>query len=471
VAGLSWVSGLPVPRLYAQAGAYLNLLVPLSFYALAHAFFGRGPAVAATFYLIFLGHPEEPGWMRPMYSPWLFAGTFGQCFFYLGLLAYARAREAQSRTAFGAVGALLGLAFLSHAAPALVLGGVIAVEMALLLLGVEARGPEDRAGHGWLLATALLVALPFLATIAGVYHLRIRNPAGNDWFWSLFDPERLLPYLAGHLALSAAIAWGGIVLILWRGARGRARRLYLIWLLVGSGLTFYGLVSQWAARRGVHIPNAVPLFHFWLYVKAAGALGFGYALAEGGRQVMARLADAHREWLTRHATLLLSAAVLLAGSVGLPALAARKEFARSRRQAQGQSAQAWRDRLRDHLRQHSRPEEVVLADPRDALWIVGPTGRKTVTVPKNFANPSGAWEPRAAAARTMLRALSRGDGPTFLALAREHEVSFVLHRRSREAGLDLETLPFLVEDLRVEYVTLYRLDLRGRAGKATPEAS
>ena len=71
----------------------------------------------------------------------------------------------------------------------------------------------------------------------------------------------------------------------------------------------------------------------------------------------------------------------------------------------------------------------------------------------------------------MLRALSRGDGPTFLALAREHEVSFVLHRRAHEGGLDLRALPFLVEDLRVEYVTLYRLDLGRPAGTAAPHGS
>ena len=122
VAGLSRLTGLDVPRLYAQSGAYLNLLVPLSLYALAHALFGRGAAVAATIYVVFLGHPEEPGWMRPMYAPWLFAGTFGQCFFYLGLAAYGRARKRQARAWFVAAGVLLGLAFLSHAAPALVLG-------------------------------------------------------------------------------------------------------------------------------------------------------------------------------------------------------------------------------------------------------------------------------------------------------------------------------------------------------------
>ena len=467
VAGLSRLTGLDVPRLYAQSGAYLNLLVPLSFYALAHALFGRGAAVAATFYVVFLGHPEEPGWMRPMYSPWLFAGTFGQCFFYLGLVAYGRARERQARAWFAAAGVLLGLAFLSHTAPALVLGGVVAIEAVRLPLRVEIRGPEDGAGHAWLGALALLVALPFLATIAGVYHLKLVNPAGNDWFWSLFDPERLLPYLVGHVSPSAAIAGVGLALILFRGERGLARRLFLTWLAVAATLTLYGLVSQWAARRGVRLPNAVPLFHFWLYVKAAGALGFGYALAEAVRLGARRLGEARRAWLARNATVLLTLGAVLAVFLGTPPLLARKEFDRSRRQALKESAQKWRDLLRDHLRRHSRPDEVVLADGRDALMVVGPTGRRTVTVLRNFANPYVAWEPRASDARSMLKALSRADAQAFAELAAVHDVGFVLHRRAREEGLDLRELPFLKEELRVEYFTLYRVDRSVAAGKTT----
>ena len=82
----------------------LNLAVPAALYFLAHAFFGRLTALLATVYVVFLGHPGEASWMRPAYAPWFFAGTFGQAFFCLGLVAYARALEGKRRRGFVVTG-------------------------------------------------------------------------------------------------------------------------------------------------------------------------------------------------------------------------------------------------------------------------------------------------------------------------------------------------------------------------------
>jgi len=463
VALLHRVTGLEMPVLYARAGAYLNLAVPLAFYVLAQAFLGRLGGLLATFYLVFLGHPGEASWMRPAYAPWFFAGSFGQVFFYLGLAAYAKAaRVGGSRRAFACVGLLLGLAFLSHTAPALLLGGVVAAEAsarAVRALGWfrRDREPEDGlpwAGHALLYAVAVVVSIPFLATILGFYHLRVVNAAGNDWFWWPFELARFGAYAAGHVSLAAVLALAGVLLLV----RDRARlesRLISWWLGLSLAFVLYALASQWAAPRGLHLLNVVAPHHFWLYVKAAGALGWGHALANLLRRAGARVPWAGVE---RNANAWVLAATVAGTALALPTLAAREDFARARREALAESARTWRDEIRQMLRTRAAPHEVVLADPDDALMFVGPSGRKTVSVLANFANPYVAARPREEDTRRMFSALAAEDAEAFLPLAGRYRVAWVLHRRTGRFGLDRHALPFLVRELRAGPFILYRVD-------------
>ena len=101
---------------------------------------------------------------------------------------------------------------------------------------------------------------------------------------------------------------------------------------------------------------------------------------------------------------------------------------------------------------------MVLAAPDDALMVVGPTGRKTVAVPANFANPYVEAAPREEATRAMLAALDAEDGPAFLALAAPYHVAWVLHRKSGRLGLDRHALPFLTRELRDGPFILYRVE-------------
>ena len=455
IALLNRATGIAIPRLYAQAGTLLNLAVPAAFYLLAHAFFGRLTALFATVYVVFLGHPGEASWMRPAYGPWFFAGTLGQAFFSLGLVAYARALEAKDRRGFVITGVLLGLAFLSHTAPAVLLGGVVVLELLRTGLARPQPGPPVRLlQHVLLFAVAFAVSMPFLATILGVYRLRVVNPAGNDWFWWPFELGHFVPYVVGHVSISAFVAVAGLLQIARRSAQV-GNRLVLLFLALAVAFVLYGLLSQWAAARGVHLLNLVAPHHFWLYMKAAGALGWGHAVASLLRAARAYVAPA--AWTQGWSTAVLATFAFVASLLGLPTLAARDDFARSGGEARRESAKAWRDSIRTFLRAHAAATDVVLADPDDALMVVGPTGRKTVAVLANFANPYVAAAPREEAARAMIAALEAEDDTTFLALAVRYRVTWVLHRRTGRVGLDRRALPFLVRELREGPFILYRV--------------
>ena len=125
VAGLHAVTGIPILELYARGGVVLNLVAPIAFWALVRLLFGSGVAVAAVFAFLFLPPRLLPGWSTAGYWPWLFSGVFTQGLFYLGLLAVDSAGRSDRVSRWLLAGAALGVVFLGHTAPALILGGVL----------------------------------------------------------------------------------------------------------------------------------------------------------------------------------------------------------------------------------------------------------------------------------------------------------------------------------------------------------
>ena len=126
VAGLSRITGTPVPTVYAQAGAYLNMLGPILLAALVARCFGSLASLVAL--AVFLYQvPRGPTGAAPFYSTLLYSGNFAQALFYLTLLAYVSLAE-ERRARYVLTGALLGLTFLGHAAPFVVLAVLFFVE-------------------------------------------------------------------------------------------------------------------------------------------------------------------------------------------------------------------------------------------------------------------------------------------------------------------------------------------------------
>ena len=357
--------------------------------------------------------------MRPAYAPWFFAGTFGQAFFCLGLVAYARALEGQARRGFVVTGRPSGPGLpephrargparrcrssvsCCGRAPARCGGGRRrAVAPATPLL----RLPD----HALLFAVALAVS----AALPGHDPGRL-PPAGREsrrqrLVLVALRARPLRSLSAGHLSLSALLAARGLLQI----ARGRAsvgNRLVLLFLALASGLVLYGLLSQWAAARGVHLLNLVAPHHFWLYVKMAGGprLGLrrgvapsrGPAVPAAGR-VEARPGHGRPDRLRPR-------------RVG----AATAHPGRARGLRAGAPRGAPRERPGLAGRDPGLPAPARLARPTwswplptTPSWWWAPRGRKTVAVLANFANPYVEAAPREEATRAMLAALDAEDG-------------------------------------------------------------
>jgi len=96
---------------------------------------------------------SAPGLLAATYTPWLFPTVFALGFFFGGLLIYARFHATPGWRADALIGASLGVVFLAHTAPALILGGIITLHT-LTYARAQSRtmyqGPDQRLMLKWI---------------------------------------------------------------------------------------------------------------------------------------------------------------------------------------------------------------------------------------------------------------------------------------------------------------------------------
>ena len=416
VAVLSKITGSPVHTVYAQAGAYLNMLGPILFAALVARLFGSlASLVALTMFLYRI--PRGPTGALPLHSTLLYSGNFAQALFYLTLLAYVGFPE-KHRFRYAATGLLLGLAFLGHAAPFVVLSPLFLAEFAR----AAAREPRTALKrYSLLFAAAALAATPLLVSIVGRYHLQVRNPAPTQWIaWSATSTA-IARQVDGY-TWTACLA----LVVLW--VRGPREGAWVVteWIAAAVALVGYSFA---AAPRGW--PAVVPRHHVLFYVRVAQAVLIGYgasALWSAARQWIdrSRLLPRPHAMLTREPArwVVTVGGALLVLLVTLPAQARRAGPGRTgiipdSTIKSGLDAYRW-------MRSALRPDDVVLATDERALMVVGPAGAKVVVLESLFGNLYVDHSRRAIARDEMFTALRRGDDATFEALADEYSVTHVL---------------------------------------------
>ena len=434
--------------LYTRAGPALNLAAPMAFFVLTRALGGVGVAAVATLHFLFLKDPAVASWSAATYSPWLFPRNFAQAPFYLALLALLRSWQHRRPRDFVIAGALLGITFLAHTAPALVLG-------VLALAGFVRRParPGAFAGLVLLLVTALLVSLPFLVPIAARYKLVVKNPAPME-----FNVEPYPHPVPAEVWIGTVVAALAAVSLL-RPARRRASAFLLLGWAGACLLLFAACRTEDLLRaRGVFAPAVVPEFHFMFLLHGAESALFGWGLCRAGAALAHFLG---RRATTAPALALLG--VLLLRPLG--AYPARDDLGGARSHALRLLHVHRLDRLdlfgrdswqviREHLQANARPRDVVLANAKNSLFIVGPTGRCVVAVADALANPYADQAKRKRAQGRMMAQLREGDGPGFRALATPLGVRWVL----TDATEPVQPSAGLVLEAQAGEQTLWRVD-------------
>ncbi|MHC5065507.1 MAG: hypothetical protein ACYTG5_16205 [Planctomycetota bacterium] len=470
VAWIAPITELSLPTFYTRAGPYFNLLVPLAFYLMVSVMFGRWAAVASLGVFLFVVSPFLPPRVLGTYSPWLWTRNFTQgLFFVSAAAAFLAFRSGKQRWALVG-GALLGLTFLGHVAPAIIL-----VLFVLCLWGAQILLPDSPGESRWRPASlsllliggvSLLVSSQFLLPILVEYGFHMKNKAPAHHIalggWEM---------LVGLVSVRTGLALVGVCLLLRPPAAfqvNRKARNALMILISASLLPLvYGVLVRQAAQRGIELRQFVPAFHFHIYFTALQAVFAGLALCYLARQmvpVMTSFLEARRiapnfrgGLVMERLVLLLLMGLFLGGGFGsYLASADMRQF----RQDSIQHAQRSEiTELYDWVLKNTKSEDVFLTDPMIGFYAISSAGRKVIVQPENYSNPYVDYSVRREAGDKMYEFLRSGDVSAFLKLGAEYGVGFVVAATDVKESFRLEAINSqnMKEVFRHEDVIVYQV--------------
>jgi hypothetical protein len=450
VALISKVSGLDVPTAYVQAGPWLTALAQLTFFAMAARLVGAWAAAIALAALIFGPPHDVPSWATPAVTVWAFPSTVASAFFYIALIVCWVAMGRRSPRWWIAAGGALGIVFLAHSAPAVILG-LCAVAAAFIVgPGTDAQTADaarseppslrDRlVAVAVLMATALIVSLPLVYSIVGRYHLHIVNHESLDFLWGPLELARLPTVLReGLLSWRGALQIIGVGVLITRASRDRGARLVLYWLAAALLLLGYGYFQQIVGVERAR--PFLPPHHFFFYVEAVGHVLTGVGAWAVVAGVIGALARRSPSWLARAepvvSTLAGAGVVAWVVTANYHAFAMRADFQEYRREAVGYTDEFARTQVLSRLRTETPANAIVLASDLNSYYRVAPAGRFVVSIPAVQSNPYVTQGGRDADQEVMLQALLRRDFGTFNQLADKYGVTNVLLGPDEAAQLD-----------------------------------
>ncbi len=454
-ATISCLSGASAPVVVTRAGAYLNLLGPISFYLLVLLLLGRPIALASGAAFLFAPIGDAPSWAAASYSPWLFSQNFAQGCFYLALAAFIKSLGSKSLSRHAVCGALLGLTFLAHTAPAVLLGVIVVV--ASVMASFRQRPSALRSlvwsneSRGLLavVAVAFVLSLPFTFSILFHYHLKIQNPIPGNWVYAPLANKNFPVLLASYLSWFGLVGLAGFIWIALR-ASWPTRAVMMTW--VGVCVLFVGIGElQQVISPGLHLLFA-PAHHFLFYFQGIEAIFFGAGLVFLCRFVAHRF----RQSISLAEPAIISLAVLCFVVLAWPAYARRFDFTTARDEAIGfQERRSYIDAYHWILA-HTKPTDVFLSLTGDLdLSIVGPADRKTVvTCQAEFSNPYVDWKSRSAIAANIVEKVATGAPEAGALLARD-KINYII--TWPVSGADFEQFPFLSKQFAEENIVIYKI--------------
>ena len=482
-AAFSAATGVPLPRANVLLGPWLQLLTPAGFFALVWVLFGRWAAVLALAAFLFGKTGNIPAWNCATYSPWLFAPVFAQGFFYLALAGFVLVRRMRpSGVAWHAlVGLLLALTFMTHTAPAVNAGGVMA---AVILVAVWRIGRRAGMRAAWreavlpflvLLAVAFLASLPYTWSILRDYHFHVRNPWPGLYASAYVELAHLPERVREALNWRNLVALLGAVAVLMRAEWRRSALVPFAWAGLAALFLAQNYVSQALLSRGVLITTLVPGHHAAVYLSAAHWVFFGAGAAALARTTADLLLRAVRRRGAEEggvaatlANAACCAAVLAAVVAGLFALRPYRdwlEFGITRNRAEYAANYESKTDMYAWILRNTAPHAVFLTD-EDAvgLQVVMPAARKLAGSMLLYLNPYVDVQPLMGDRQQMLQAMRDGDGARLHELARRRGVTHFLGREKGPDGAPAAAPRFFREVHRAGGLVAYELEPPPAAG-------
>lgn len=459
-------SSQPLTFVSVHIGPFINAAAPAFFFLLARRLFGGRAALLSLIGFLYIADWGGPPWTMATYSPWVWPVLFAQSLFYWSLRCWVVALQYPTRGKAALAGVSVGVTFLAHPAPALLLVvAIVATTIGHLMTRCRTPREHERWPHATLErlfivgGITVLVCAPFLVPLLVRYGGHIRNPVPSR-FGGIWPGEVLQSHLSLRtLGAAAGFGWLWSLRKQWASLAGWWVSLAAISLTAAAGLT-YGIFAQKLEMRGIVIPLLFPTFHFHFYLQAMEALLFGPGvlwLVELGRRRIDL--DAFSSKFGTISRCLPAVSLVLLFAISLPSYWKRSDFTRwpeeSRRLAGDARLQAVYNWASASLKQG----DVVLAGNRLGMYAVAASGHAIVATYPSMMNPYVALEPREAARAAMFADLRAGDFTHFNATARAFGVTHVIAEEMGDECCKLSgtETPLLRPVLTTTGATIYAL--------------
>ncbi len=424
------ITGMPINDIVTQAGSWLNLLAPAAFFAMAALLFSFEIGIASTLAFLFLSSGNIPGWGAATYSPWLYPVCFAQWLFYIDILLCYKAFSTRKTSWFIALGAMTGLLFLGHAAPAIIM--VLLITLLQAANFWEALRKKDRSAATGYLSQSILTAVAFIITslpltwyVVGKYHLHSLNREAFEYAEGIFIPKNFPAMIKANLSVTLLVSAVGFVWFWKKITDGLLKKIILGWVGLAAFLYCYStLIAQLDWKYHIHLPGTVPSFHYFFYLKAAQSLFFGFGFIWLFQLALRRIAPTVNPSAT---TLILAAAVLLCSLAYYPIYSHREDFTALR------NAAIYKEQQKDkvdayHFIVRNVPSDGVILCPPDSssIFPVMATGRKMVSTAYTFSNPYVNFMSRETDRISMLQYLQSGEPASARETFRRYKVTYAL---------------------------------------------
>ncbi|WP_428329465.1 hypothetical protein [Mucilaginibacter sp.] len=460
------LTGLPINVVVARAGAFLNLINPVLFFIMVLKLFDSRIALAALLSFLFLASGDLPCWGGATYSPWLISDTFVQFLFYINVIFCYKAFTTQKMLWFAVLGASIGVTFLGHSAPA------ILIILILIFLQVQQVFKAIKNKTYPAITTYLLqglftfipfiiFAFPFLYYVWGKYHFHFLNHAILECAPGIFERRNSVDLVKANITFSLLIAIIGLIWFYRNYANSLVRKIITSWLLITVVMYLYESVVPTVNRiYNVNLPDTIPAFHYFFYLKAAQSILFGLGFVFIINKLTTWLQTRNnKKFSPALSNNIMIGAVLLYTIVYSPIYFNRVDFSLLRQQALDKSKETERIEVYNFIVDNVPLNTVLLCNHDMSLFPVMPTGIKMVSVETYFSNPYVSYEKRESDRNDMLSYLTTAKPLSAVKLFHEYNVGMVVLPNSEYQKYKLQ--PFATNDVLFTNAkfTLFKINL------------
>jgi hypothetical protein len=387
---------------------------------------------------LFLASGNIPGFDAATYSPWLYPVCFNQFLFYLNIILCYKAFSSQKYFWFAVLGVSIGINFLGHTAPALIMILIMATIQSQQIFQSLMEKKYDLLRKYLLQGVATFVffviaSLPLLYYIVGKYHLQFKNRFPFEYVDTIFSTHNFKDMIKANLSVPFIISIIGFVWFYRNFRQPLLRKIILDWLFISIIMYIYSTIVASADRNyNIHLPGTVPSFHYFYYAKALQSVFFGFGFVFLIQLIYGWIENyfARKTMSTdtgNYTNMVLLLAVLLYAAINLPSYLNRYDFVYFREQILIKEKEKDRIDAYHFILQNIPSDKVILCEGGDpSIFPVMPTGRKMVSIGISYSNPYVDFNKRETDRNNMISFLETGQPLSAKGLFDEYHVSFVL---------------------------------------------